>query len=98
MRTRPENLYQKYNQELDELYELLDKITEGIMNLASGSVSSYSLGNRSISYQDLDKLKSLREETEARICELEAKLSHRSPRCVTSNVFICPSTTLPRKL
>lgn len=94
----PKSLNEKYLLERAELYKLLAKIDDAIISLASGNVASYSLGNRSVSYQNLDQIKALRAETEARIEELEALLSHRAPRCVSTNCFIDPSITLPRKI
>lgn len=94
----PNSLNEKYLQERAELYGLLWKLEDCIKALASGNVASYSLGNRSVSYQNLDQIKSLKQDTENRIDEIEALLSHRAPRCVTTNSFICPSVTLPRKL
>ncbi len=93
----PNSLSEKYLQERAELYALLWKIDDGIMALASGNVASYSLGNRSISYQNLDQLKQLKQDAENRIEELEAWLSHRAPRNVSTNCFICPSTVIPRR-
>ena len=70
----PNNLYEKYYNERVALYNLLEKLDDAVLALASGSVSSYSLGNRSVSYTDLDKIKALRKETESRIEELEGLL------------------------
>ena len=75
--TTPTTLREKYIQEREYLYGLLSKIDDAIMSLASGNVASYSLGNRSCSYTDLDKIKGLRKETTDRIEELEALLSGR---------------------
>lgn len=94
----PNSLLEKYVQERADLYALLWKIDDGISALASGNVSSYSLGNRSVSYQNIDQLKTLKADTEARIDELEAALSHRAPRCVSSNSMICPSISIPRRV
>ena len=95
--TTPTTLREKYIQEREYLYGLLSKIDDAIMSLASGNVASYSLGNRSCSYTDLDKIKALRKETEDRIAELEALLSGRSVRNCTTSVFLDPSIILPRK-
>ena len=95
--TTPTTLREKYIQEREYLYGLLSKIDDAIMSLTSGNVASYSLGNRSCSYTDLDKIKGLRKETTDRIDELEALLSGRSVRNCTTNVFLDPSIILPRK-
>ena len=95
--TVPASLYEKYSTERVALYSLLEKLDSAILELASGNVASYSLGNRSVSYTDLDKIKGLRKETEDRINELEALLSGRSVRSVYTNVFLDPSIILPRR-
>lgn len=95
--TTPTTLREKYIQEREYLYKLLSKIDDAIMSLASGNVASYTLGNRSCSYTDLDKIKGLRKETEDRISELEALLSGRSVRNCTVSTFLDPSIILPRR-
>ena len=95
--TTPTTLREKYIQEREYLYGLLSKIDDAIMSLASGNVASYSLGNRSCSYTDLDKIKGLRKETEDRINELEALLSGRSVRNCTVSTFLDPSIIVPRR-
>lgn len=97
-RTIPNNLYQKYTQEREHLYERLFVIEDAIDALASGNVASYSLGNRSVSYQNMNELKDLKAATEDEIDRIEALLSHRAPRNVACNVFECPAITMPRKL
>ena len=93
----PNNLYEKYYNERVALYNLLDKLNDAVLALASGSVSSYSLGNRSVSYTDLDKIKALRKETEGRIEELEGLLSGRPVRNVTVSTYLDPSIIMPRR-
>ena len=93
----PNSLYEKYLMEREALYNLLEKLDDAILSLASGNVASYSLGNRSFSYTDLDKIKGLRKETTDRIDELEALLSGRSVRNCTVSTFLDPSIILPRK-
>lgn len=93
----PTSLYDKFTRERIALYNLLEKLDDAILSLASGNVASYSLGNRSCTYTDLDKIKALRKETEDRIEELEALLSGRSVRNTYTNVFLDPSIILPRR-
>ena len=93
----PTSLYDKFTRERIALYNLLEKLDDAILALASGNVASYSLGNRSCTYTDLDKIKGLRKETTDRIEELEALLSGRSVRNVTVSTFLDPSIILPRK-
>ena len=93
----PTSLYDKFTRERIALYNLLEKLDDAILSLASGNVASYSLGNRSCTYTDLDKIKGLRKETTDRIDELEALLSGRSVRNCTTSVFLDPSIILPRK-
>ena len=95
--TIPNSLFEKYTNERIALYSLLEKLDDAILALASGSVASYSLGNRSVSYTDLDKIKGLRKETTDRIEELEALLSGRSVRNCTVSTFLDPSIILPRR-
>ena len=93
----PNSLYEKYSTEREALYNLLEKLDDAILALASGNVASYSLGNRSCTYTDLDKIKGLKKETTDRIEELEALLSGRSVRNTYTSVFLDPSIILPRK-
>lgn len=95
--TVPNNLYEKYSNERLALYSLLEKLDDAVLALSSGNVASYSLGNRSCTYTDLDKIKALRKETTDRIEELEALLSGRSVRNVYTSVFLDPSIILPRR-
>ena len=93
----PNSLYEKYSTERIALYGLLEKLDDAILSLASGNVASYSLGNRSVSYTDLDKIKGLRKETTDRIEELEASLRGASQRSVYTSVFLDPSIIIPRR-
>ena len=93
----PTSLRDKYETERQHLYRLLSKLSDAILSLASGNVASYSLGSRSVSYTDLDKIKGLRKETEDRINELEALLSGRSVRNCTVSTFLDPSIIVPRR-
>lgn len=95
-RVIPNSLREKYIEDRALLYKTLWSIEEAITALVSGNVASYSLGNRSCSYQDIDKLKTLRIETEERINEIEALLRGASPRNVTVSCFLDPSICIPR--
>lgn len=95
-RVIPNSLREKYIEDRTRLYKRLWDIEDAITALASGNVASYSLGNRSCSYQDIDKLKTLRNETEERINEIEALLRGASPRNVTVSCFLDPSMCIPR--
>ena len=93
----PNSLYEKYSNERLALYSLLEKLDDAVLALSSGNVASYSLGNRSCTYTDLDKIKGLRKETTDRIDELEALLSGRSVRNCAVSTFLDPSIILPRR-
>lgn len=93
----PNSLYDKYMEERIQLYNLLWEIEAGISALVSGNCASYSLGNRSCTYQDIDKLKVLRNDTENRINELEAILRGASVRNVQVSSFLDPSICIPRR-
>lgn len=95
-RTIPNSLKEKYLEERTQLYNLLWKLDDAILALSSGSVASYSLGNRSVSYQNLDQIKTLRKDVEDRIEELEAYLRGASARNVTVSSFLDPSICFPR--
>lgn len=95
-RTIPNSLKEKYLDERTQLYNLLWKLDDAVLALSSGSVASYSLGNRSVSYQNLDQIKALRKDVEDRIEELEAYLRGASARNVTVSSFLDPSICFPR--
>lgn len=95
-RVIPNSLREKYIEDRALLYKKLWQIEDAITALVSGNVASYSLGNRSCSYQDIDKLKTLRDEAEERINEIEALLRGASPRNVTVSCFLDPSICIPR--
>lgn len=95
-RTIPNSLKDKYLDERTQLYNLLWKLDDAVLALSSGSVASYSLGNRSVSYQNLDQIKALRKDVEDRIEGLEAYLRGASARNVTVSSFLDPSICFPR--
>ena len=92
----PNSLREKYTEERIHLYNLLWTLDDAIAALSSGSVASYSLGNRSCTYADIDKLKRLKDECENKIDELEAILRGASVRNVTVSTFLDPSFIVPR--
>ena len=92
----PNSLREKYIDDRQLLYKTLWSIEEAISELVSGNVSSYSIGNRSCTYSDIDKLRTLRDEAEERINEIEALLRGASPRNVTVSTFLDPSICVPR--
>ena len=92
----PNSLREKYIDDRQLLYKTLWSIEEAISELVSGNVSSYSIGNRSCTYSDIDKLRALRDEAEERINEIEALLRGASPRNVTVSTFLDPSICVPR--
>lgn len=96
MTTIPNTLREKYMLEREHLYRLHGTLEDAIAALSSGNVASYSLGNRSVSYQNLDQLKRLKDECENKIDELEAILRGASPRSVQVSTFLDPSFIVPR--
>jgi hypothetical protein len=96
MTTIPNTLREKYMLEREHLYRLHETLEDAIAALSSGNVASYSLGNRSVSYQNLDQLKRLKDECENKIDELEAVLRGASVRNVTVSTFLDPSLIIPR--
>lgn len=93
----PNNLNEYYLDRRAQLYALLWKIDEGLQALASGNVASYSLGSRSVSYNNIEQIKKLRDDTISEIEMVEALLSHRAPRNVSTYSFISPSISIPRE-
>lgn len=92
----PSSLREKYEKERIDLYNLLWTIEEGISGLISGHVASYSIGNRSCTYQDIGKMRELKAEIEQRIDEIEGYLRGASPRNITVSTFLDPSICIPR--
>lgn len=97
MTTIPNTLREKYILERERLYRLHETLEDAIAALSSGNVASYSLGNRSCTYQNLDQLKRLKDECENKIDEIEALLRGASVRNVTVSTFLDPSIILPRR-
>lgn len=92
----PNTLQEKLLDERSSLYKTKWAIEEAITTLASGNVASYSLGNRSCSYQDIAKLRDLLAEADSRINEIEAMLRGASPRNVSVSTYLDPSILIRR--
>ena len=75
------------------LYKALEDAIKGYDDLISGRISSYSLGNRSITRYapDLKTLSDFITETENKIAEIEAVLNGRPIRATSRFVYIDPS-------
>lgn len=75
------------------LYSILEEMQTAYGDLISGRITSYSLGNRTVTRTPLG-LKDLRDAingVENQIDEIESMLNGRSPRAVTRNSYIMPS-------
>ena len=95
-RSIPNTLQEKLLNERAELYSVLWLYEDCIKELLTGNVSAYSIGNRSVTKQNIAELVKLKDDTEARIYEIEGILSHRSARNVTVNSYLSPSICVPR--
>lgn len=93
----PNSLREKLEDERVDLYHKKWKLEEAIEAVSGGSVSSYSLGNRSVTYQNMTEMLALMERIEGRIDEIEAILCHRSARNVTVNTMLNPAICIPRR-
>lgn len=94
----PKTLREKYEHERADLYALRDSMHKCYMELLSGSaVSSYTLGNRSVSKTraNLSELRAALREIDAQIDEIEAILSSRPQRARTVHSYISPSNVIP---
>lgn len=89
----PRTKREKYMQERADLYAALENAQTAYNGLASGRITSYTLGNRTVSRNapDLKALTDFIQWAEGRIDELEAVLNGRSRRNVTKNVYLMPS-------
>lgn len=96
----PRTLREKLMQRREMLYAQLEAAEGARVQLLSGAVQSYTLGNRSISrtragFAELDSyLKALRDE----IDEIEAVLSGRPQRASSVSVYGSPILSIPRFL
>lgn len=92
----PKTLREKLMNDREQLYEIKSVLLNAINELLSGAaVVSYSVLNRSATHTRAD-LNSMRESLasiEAQINEIEAVLSGRSPRNVSTYSYLAPSNT-----
>ena len=92
----PNTLQEKLLDERSSLYKTKWAIEEAITALASNNVASYSLGNRSVTHHDVQKLRDLLAEADSRINEIEAMLRGASPRNVSVSTYLDPSILIRR--
>lgn len=94
----PKTYREKYMLERERLYKAMYAAQAGYDDLISGRVTSYSLGNRSVSRNapDLKTLRDFIQSCRDQIDELEAILSGRPIRARSTSAFISPSSFLPR--
>lgn len=79
--------------EREQLYAAIENARTAYADLASGRITSYSLGTRSISRNapDLKSLTDFISNAENRIAEIEAILNGRPVRNTSRYVFVDPS-------
>lgn len=90
----PRTLREKYTIERENLYAARESMTSALNELLAGeATASYSIGNRStsIARSNLKDLQDAIRKVDQRIDELEALLSGRAPRGVTSHSFTQPA-------
>lgn len=94
----PRTLREKYILERERLYAEVERAEAAYSDLISGKVTSYSLGNRSLSrtQADLRALMDFVKSQRARIDEIEAILQGRGMRTKSTSVFVNPSCVFPR--
>lgn len=97
MTDRPRTLREFYESQLDDAISKLQNVEKALETLISGGAASYSLGNRSVTYNNISELKTLKSELEQEITELYARLGGRPVRCTTVNSYLCPSTVFRRR-
>ena len=56
--------------------EAYDAICDAIIALATGRVASFQLGSKSVTYLDIDKLRSLKAELAVELCAEDSDPSH----------------------
>jgi curli biogenesis system outer membrane secretion channel CsgG len=94
----PRTYREKYMQERERLYRAMYAAQMGYDDLVEGRVTSYSLGNRSMSRNapDLKTLMDFIKSCKDQIDEIEAILSGRAVRATSTNAFIMPANVFPR--
>lgn len=89
----PKTKYDQLVERRTYLYSLLDDMRKGYNDLVGGRITSYTLGNRSVSRNSIglkelyDAIKAIENE----IDEIESMLNGRSIRAVTRNSYLMPS-------
>lgn len=94
----PTTLREKLEADRVRLYEMRDALYNAILSLMSGdAVVSYSVLNRSVtrSRADLGAMRAALKDLDRQIDEIEAMLSGRPVRCVTTHSYLQPSIVLP---
>ncbi len=94
----PQTLREKLTLERARLYDPVEQAELAYSDVISGKVTSYSLGNRSLSRTQAD-LKSLMDfvaQMRGRINEIEAILQGRGMRSCSTSVFVNPNCVFPR--
>ena len=89
----PKTKREKYMQEREQLYIAVENARTAYADLASGRITSYTLGNRTVSRNapDLKAISDFIEWADSRIDELEAILNGDPVRAVTRHVYTMPS-------
>ena len=94
----PRTYREKLILERERLYVEIERAEAAYSDLISGKVTSYSLGNRSVSrtQADLKSLMDFVKTMRARLDEIEALLQGRGMRTKSTSVFVNPSCVFPR--
>ena len=95
----PKTLREKYTLERDALYARYDAMSGALSELIAGeATASYTIGNRSTSVTraNLKDLQDALKAIQGRIDELEALLSGRPVRSISTHSFIQPANVLWR--
>lgn len=93
--TIPSTLFEKYAKEREYLYLFVDEARKAKTTLIAGQAQSYSLGNRSVTAFDIDKLDNSIDRALARIDEIEGLMCGRSARNVQTHSYASPAICIP---